>query len=159
MKDICLVSLDVSTKKTGYAIFKNGNYSLSGLISYEKEKDLDERLRGMSMNILSVLDIYKPQIISIEDTYCGRNPSVQKSLNRLQGVIYGWAVRNNADFNLYLPTQWRKYIDEIPTKGKRNDLKEKAIEYAVKKYKEDINDDEAEAICIGEATLKMYEEA
>ena len=154
---IIMCSLDVSTKQTGFSVFVNGKRKESFLLDHSNNKDTESRMIEMATDIITYLDKYKPIIVSIEDTFCGTNAAAMKKLSRLQGVIYGWCLINNADFNLYLPSSWRKEFGELFKGKKRQECKQLAIEYVKDKYNIDVNDDEAESILIGEATVIKYD--
>ena len=155
---VTMCSLDVSTNKTGFAVFKNGKYKSSSLLDHSNNKDIKSRSTEMATDILSHLNKYKPEIVSIEDTFCGGNADAMKKLTRLQGVVFGWCVANNSDFNLYLPTEWRKEFGDLFKGKKREECKKIAIEYIKRKYNLNLNDDEAEAILIGESTVMKYKD-
>lgn len=155
MKTI-MCSLDVSTNKTGFAVFENGKRKYSMLLDNSKISSVETRSMEMAKDILFELEKYKPTIIAIEDTYCGGNVSTMKKLNRLQGCIWGWCVLNGADFNIYLPSSWRKEFGDLFKGKKRDECKKLAVEYIKNNYKLDVNDDEAEAIMLGEATVIKY---
>lgn len=156
MKTI-MCSLDISTNNTGFAVFENGKYKTSFLLNHSTNKDERTRSIEMAQDILKYLEEYKPAIVSIEDTYCGFNPSSMKKLTRLQGVVFGWAISQKADFNLYTPSSWRKEFGDLFKSKKREECKKIAVNYVNDKYKKEVNDDEAEAILIGEATVMKYE--
>lgn len=151
-----LLSFDASTKKTGYSVFVDGKFKEAYLIDKSKIDDADERIHEMSIMLLKAMDYYSPSLIIIEDTYCGNNPKTQKMLNRLQGVVYCWCIQHNADFNLVMPTAWRKHIPDFPKSAKRDEAKKYSIEYVKNKYNVDKGDDVADAICIGEAGTVMF---
>lgn len=157
MKKVVMCSLDVSTKQTGFSVFVNGKYKESYLLNHSDNKDTESRMVEMATDIIDNLNKYKPIIVSIEDTYCGNNAAGMKKLSRLQGVVYGWCLCNDADFNLYLPSSWRKEFGDLFKGKKRAECKQLAIEYIKNKYNIDVNDDEAEAILIGESTVKKYD--
>lgn len=156
MKKTIMCSLDVSTTSTGFAIFHNGIYESSCLLDHSNNKDTNSRIAEMGNDILSALNKYNPVIVSIEDAYCGNNADTMKKLCRLQGMVYGWCLSHNADFNIYLPSSWRKEFGDLFKGKKRPECKRLAIEYVKDKYSIDVNDDEAEAILIGESTVKKY---
>ena len=149
-EDIVMLSIDSSTKKTGIAIFVNGKYKENILINLEEIKLMDERFAKMSLELIKTLNVYTPKIIYIEETVVVRNPSTQRFLTRLQGVIYGWAIINDCEFTTVRPTEWRKNV-------KRDQLKEEAISYIKEIFNIDVNDDEAEAVCIGLYALKLFD--
>lgn len=153
-----LVSLDCSTKCSGLAVWDNGEYTESHIIDMSKIKEVDVRQVEMGLKLWKGLDYYSPSIVFIEDTYSHGNPEMQKKLNRIQGVIFAWCITHGAEFNCVMPSSWRKYIPDFPNgKGvKRQEQKEFSVAYVADKYGfNPKTDDEADAILIGEAAIKM----
>lgn len=111
----------------------------------------------MSHAIWSLLEIHKPNILYIEETYAAVNPQTTKVLTRLQGVVYAWCMNHECEFNTIRPSLWRKQLNFTQGKGiKRDQLKEQSVKYVLNNYKLNVGDDEADAICIGDAVLKMF---
>lgn len=159
MEKTRLMSLDCSTKCTGYAVWDNGKYVESNIINCEKIKDVEERQKEMGIMIWKGLTYYNPSIVYIEDTYCHGNPEVQKKLNRMQGVVYAWCITHGAEFHCIMPSAWRKYIPNFPNgRGvKREEQKNFSITYVINKFGfTPKSDDEADAILIGVGALNMY---
>lgn len=152
-----LCSIDFSSKKTGIAYFINGKYNCHCLIDCSKHKDMEIRFYNMCLGIWEVLEIVKPDIIYIEETVVLRNAQTQRFLTRMQGVIYAWCMNNGCEFNTIRPTQWRAAIGISQGRNvKREQLKAQAIQYVKRKYDLDVNDDEADAICIGDAVISIF---
>ena len=157
MNDIKLVSIDGSTQKTGIAYFCNGKYVEHVLLDFSKDKNMENRFESMSKEIWKKLDDYIPNIIYIEETYMANNPQTSKILTRLQGVVYAWCFNNDCEFNTIRPTSWRKQLNFQQGKNvKREQLKIQSIEYIKNNYGLEVTDDEADAICIADAVIKMY---
>lgn len=113
----------------------------------------------MSKAIWKFLDTYKPDILYIEETYSAKNAQTTKILTRLQGVVYSWCMNNDCEFNTILPSKWRKYLNFTQSSGiKREQLKEQSIKYVLENYGLNVTDDEADAICIADAVVKMFDE-
>lgn len=119
---------------------------------------MESRFSDMSKAIWDVLDEYKPNILYIEETYSAINAQTTKILTRLQGVVYAWCMNNDCEFNVILAKQWRKYLDfNQSNKVKREQLKEQSIKYVLDNYNLKVTDDEADAICIADAVVKMFD--
>ena len=154
---IKLVTIDGSTQKTGIAYFCNGKYVEHVLLDFSKDKNMENRFESMSKEIWKTLDVYRPNIIYIEETYMANNPQTSKILTRLQGVVYAWCFNNDCEFNTIRPTSWRKQLNFQQGKNvKREQLKIQSIEYIKNNYGLEVTDDEADAICIADAVVKMY---
>ena len=63
-----IISLDLSTKSSGYAIFEEDKLIGYGLIQSNKT-DWRERLYDMGKTLGTLFDLYKPEHIYIEDMY------------------------------------------------------------------------------------------
>lgn len=156
--DVKLVTIDGSTQKTAITLFVNGEYREHTLLDFSKDKDMESRFKSMSKGMWVFLEESRPNIIYIEETYMSRNAQTMKILTRLQGVVYAWCMNNECEFNTILPSQWRKYLKFTQSRGtKRQQLKEQSIKYVLENYNLDVTDDEADAICIGDAVIKMFE--
>lgn len=155
--NIKLVTIDGSTQKSGIALFVDGTYRLHTLLDYSKDKNIDSRFKSMSKGLWDFLDTYNPDILYMEETYMAKNPQTTKFLTRLQGVVYAWCIIHDCEFNTILPSQWRKQLGLSQHKGvKRKELKELAVKYILENYVLEVTDDEADAICIADAVIKMY---
>lgn len=154
-----LISLDLSTTKSGIAYFENGKYIESFVIDFEKIDDIDERTEQMGKSILGALNHYKPDIVYTEDSFKGKNPKVLKCLSRLHGMAQGWCLTNNANHTLVYPSSWRKYIPGFPNgrSVKRAEQKAYSIQYVTEHYGfVPITDDQADAILIGEGMMRKF---
>lgn len=155
--DTRLLCVDLSTQKTGIAYFNSGKYQKHYLLDYSKDKDVDNRFKTMAKRIWYYLEKYRPLAVFVEETYGGKNIQTTKILTRLQGVIYAWCMNNCRDFYTITPSSWRKQLGFLQGKGvKRNQLKEQSVQYVLNTYGLEVNDDEADAICIGDAVIKLY---
>ena len=155
---VILTSIDGSTQKTALTLYVDGEYKTHKLLNFSKNKVMESRFSDMSKAIWDVLDEYKPNILYIEETYSARNAQTTKILTRLQGVVYAWCMNNDCEFNVILAKQWRKYLDfNQSNKVKREQLKEQSIKYVLENYNLKVTDDEADAICIADAVVKMFD--
>lgn len=153
-----LITIDSSSNKSGIAFFTNGKYKECCLLDCSKQKNMNDRFFDMSKVLWNTLEKYKPDVLYIEETVVLRNAQTQRFLTRLQGVVYAWCVNNDCEFNTIRPTSWRKLLDFSQGKNiKRNQLKEQSIKYVLDKYNLTVNDDVADAICIGDAVIKLWE--
>lgn len=117
---------------------------------------MENRFKNMSLAIWELLDSYQPNIIYIEETYAARNPQTTKILTRLQGVIYAWCMNHDCEFNTISPASWRRQLSFKQNRNiKRDALKKQSVKYILEHYSLGVSDDEADAICIADAVLKM----
>ena len=151
-----MISIDSSTNKTGFAIWEDGKFIRSGLIDLSSNKDIAKRLPEMMEQITTLLSEEKADLVYVEEMNVTRNAQVARFLVRLQGAIQYWCTINGKWFETIQPTKWRKAIDLKGKTRKREDMKQAAIDHVETNFGLQVNDDEAEAICIGQAVLKLY---
>ena len=157
MEETRLLTIDGSTQKSGVALFINGKYNKHVLLDFSKDKNMDSRFEEMSKSLWDNLSNNNPDVVYMEEVYSARDPRTSKFLSRLQGVVYSWCMNNNCEFNTITPSSWRKQLEFHQGKGvKRIQLKEQSIKYVLEHYDLKVNDDEADAICIGDAVIKKY---
>lgn len=156
-KIITLLSLDTSTTSTGWAIFKNGKYQDSGVIDkFKKEKNGYKRLELMVKELLENIEQLKPDIIVIEKDVVFSNMKVIDLLMKIIGAIYGFCLSNGITYYEFAPSEWRKYVKLQVFGRKRTEFKQASIKYIKDNFDKEVNDDEADAICVGIAYCKKF---
>ena len=158
MADNITVSIDSSTKLTGFAVFANGRLASHHLIDHSKIRDVDERSMAMGRSIVAYLDKYNPSAIYIEQPKGHQNVELVRKLSRILGVVMGWAATHGCYYEEVMPSVWRKYIPEFSQGGKeRAELKEESIRVCRELFGfEPASDDEADACNIGQAMINHY---
>lgn len=169
MKEKLLLSLDLSTKSSGWSIF---NMVTNELVAYgrvekyrDEESDMRKRVMYMMDNIRLVINKYEPCKVVMEDVVPTINNSATvKALAILQGVIIGMCHTLELEYDFVSVATWHSELGILKSKG---DLKEQSINIANGKYKIDLlfkspssklnSDDIADAINIGSYYLGDYE--
>lgn len=151
-----ILALDLSTHSSGVAIFEDEN-----LIHYtcitSSSTDLIKRINIMKDGIRNILSEYKIDKIIVEEVrpeggYGVGNQKTHKALMWLQGAIAFLAHDefNNLPIEYIYPSSWRAKLGIKNGRGiKRTSLKEADIAFVKDKYNIKVNDDIADAICIG----------
>lgn len=153
-----ILSFDQASVKTAWSFFTNSDLMEYSLI-HIKEKDKDNRFNLMCKSIQKVIQDKQPDIIIFEDVSLQTNVTTLTVLARLQGCIISECIRLNIPFVIFKPTTWRKILGFNQGRGiPRKELKQQALNYAKNKYHglvtcDLVNDDIAEAICIGSAYI------
>lgn len=141
-----ILGLDTSTTSTGYAVLDDNKLISYGTIKTPKKADLLDKIIYIEEHIKQIIKVKEVEFIVIEDLAVTRSASTTKALT---GLLYHLLVEFRKRDMLVVqvrPTQWRS-ICGIKGKG-RNELKANAIQYVKNIYDLDVNDDEADAICI-----------
>ena len=153
-----IVSMDQSTKLSGYAVFDDGEYVDSGVIDMSKSTlGTNERSFEMAKMLWKVIKHYKPNYLIIEETQSQGNIKTVQILSRLQGMILGYAGAHKVKTYLVSPAQWRAALEYSQgPKVKREALKQQSIDYVKEHLGLDKTEDECEAIAEGIAAHKIF---
>lgn len=155
-----IVSLDQSTRCSGYAVFDQGEYITSGVIDMNKSKlNTDERSFEMAKELWKIIKKYKPEHLILEDTQ-QQNGNVKTviTLARLAGMVVGYAEAHGVKTHIVLPSKWRAALEyNQGPKVKRQELKQQSINYVKEHFVLELSEDEAEAIAIGSAAHKIFD--
>lgn len=150
-----ILSLDLSTKSSGWAIFEDGMLRDYGCIT-SSSQDLLKRINIMVDGFKEIIeknnDINKVIAEEVRPENGLQNLKTHRALMWLQGVIAFTLYNYNKKIELELiyPSSWRAAIGIKTGRGiKRTSLKEKDIQFVKENYNLDVNDDIADAICIG----------
>lgn len=152
-----ILSIDASTKSTGLAIHEDGKLILYKCVVAEGA-NLYKRIDKM-VNKLEELLLAHPDIneVYMEDVYpedVHHNQNVYKALIYLQGFICHKLDQHNLSPYYFTSSEWRKKCGiRTGPRVKRDTLKERDILFVKDIYGIDVNDDIADAICIGYAAI------
>lgn len=155
--DIKLLSIDQATVKSGIAVHCDGKLTMYDLIDLDKEKvNIPERIYVMVDRICGLILKTKPDLVVLEDVAMQSNAATLILLSRLQGAIIGCCRVNRIPFDILKPPNWRKTLGFEQGRGmKRRELKNQAKRFVESNYGLKLKEDVCEAICIGNAYLKM----
>ena len=153
-----LVSLDQSTRCSGYAYFEDGKYIESGIVDMSKSKlETDKRSFEMAKELWKIIKKYKPDELVLENVQQQSNPATMIVLARLAGMIIGYAEAHNVHVHILLPSQWRKALGYSQgAKVKRQELKQQSINYVKENFGLDLPEDQCEAIAEGVSAHKIF---
>jgi len=157
-----ILSLDLSTHSSGWAYFKDDILKDYGCIT-SASTDLIKRIYKMTDGITEILNKYEVDKIIVEEVrpeggYGVGNTKTHRALMWLQAAT-AFLIHDkysNIEIEYIYPSSWRASLGIKNGRGvKRASLKEQDIEYVKEKYNISVNDDTADAICIG---LSQYQE-
>lgn len=151
------VSLDTSTNKSGIAFYLDGELADYELVDCSKNKDINARMDEMGTNLIARLSLYSPTLVYIEQPKGGgQNIEMVRKLSEILGVVRGWCLQNDCEYHEIMPSEWRKYCGIEQGKKKREELKAESMAYVFKNFGCEVNDDVADAICLGAGVLKHF---
>lgn len=150
------IAIDASSKSTGIAVFKDKELIYKNCIVSNK-KDTYARIKYMVAEIEKVYKKYGADNIIIEDVIpedVRHNQSVYKVLIYLQAAIVLMFHEYQKEVEFYTSSEWRAKCGIHTGRGiKRESLKAADINFVKEKYNMLVNDDVADAICIGWAYI------
>ena len=149
-----ILGIDSSTTSTGWGVIDTKFNDELRLVDYGSIKppkvETIDRIIYISRELKRILQDFKPELIVIEEMNVTRNMKTIRALAGLLTEIEVMLRNRNALYIKMTPSEWRKKVG-IQCKNTRELLKQASIEYVREKYKETVNEDEADAICIAEA--------
>lgn len=142
-----ILGLDTSTTSTGYCVMEGNKILAYGVIKPKKSLDVIDRIIYIEKEIKELIIAKEVEYVCIEELSSMRGASTTKVLATLQGHLEVELRKKEMLVTKCRPSEWRKG----KVKGRtRQELKSSAIEYIKNKYNLEVNDDEADAICIAE---------
>lgn len=153
-----ILSLDLSTAETGFAIIDyDKNILLSGMIR-DSNKNKYTRLNNMKNKIALLIDKYNLKEIVLEEIQLQGNYRSFKALAELRGTICTMLIDKGIkerNIHSYTATEWRKVHKIKQGRGvKREEIKAE-IWNRFSNLKEDLFIDELEAILLGLAHVEL----
>ena len=151
-----ILSLDLSTKSTGWAYFEEGNLKAHGCVT-ASSTDLINRIHKIVNELKEATKDFTISKVVVEEVrpeggYGVGNLKTHRALMWLQAAVAFWIHDDKfpLDIDYIYPSSWRATLGIKNGRGiKRMILKEADIDYVKNKYGIAVNDDEADAIFIG----------
>lgn len=148
-----ILSLDLSTHSSGYAIGQNGKLMEHGYIT-ATSKDVIKRIIKMRDQLSKIIRDNEIEKIVMEQVRPEYNSHTNKVLMWLQAIIVvaAYQINSKIEYQFIGPSEWRAALKIKQGRGiKRENLKPQDIQYVKDKYHLTVNDDEADAICVFDA--------
>ena len=161
-----ILSLDASTKSTGWAVFDGERLVAHGVIK-ERRDDWRENVMAETMELATIIREYQPDAVYAEDVPMKDGKPTIAKLGAVQGMILSLCAGFRLKPTFLLPSVWRRELgmfDGTRAGLQRDVLKEKAVRMANEIFGLDLvwvkpnstknEDDAAEAILIGWAVIQ-----
>lgn len=156
-----ILSLDLSSKSSGWAFFEDNKLIDYGCIT-SASTDLIKRIYVMREGIQEVLNKYTIDKVYVEEVrpqggFGAGNIQTHRALMWLQAAIAFMLHDFNKKIVLeyVYPSTWRATIGIKNGRGiKRESLKQADIAFVKERYNISVNDDIADAICLGISQLE-----
>jgi Holliday junction resolvasome RuvABC endonuclease subunit len=154
-----VLGIDQATHTTGVAIVSDEGI----LVHHCNLSGGDGGPKTRSLKIYDQLDElltkYKVDHVAIEDILLNKyvpNLNASRDLCVLLGVILGCIHKHGLTFNVYTANSWKSTIGILsgPEGRNRQAQKTRAVKLVKEKYGIDVDDNQADAICIALAHIK-----
>ena len=150
-----LLSLDQSSKTSGWAIYENENLVTYGHFTLSQE-DIGERLVAFRKEVMRLINKYEIDEIAFEDiqlqSSVGNNVQTFKVLAEIIGIMLMLVTELGINYTIVPSVRWKSALN---IKGKRRaEQKQNAQLYVLNTYGVNATQDESDAICIG-SYIKM----
>lgn len=148
-----LLSIDASTKSSGYAIGQDASLKTHGYIT-ASSKDVIKRIIKMRDEFTQLIKDNKIDKIIMQQVRPEYNSHTNKVLMWLQAAIAisAYEINPKIECQFIGASSWRAALKIRQGRGvKREYLKPQDIQYVQNKYNISVNDDQADAICIFDA--------
>ena len=86
-----LIAFDQSSTKTGYAIFSDTDLTRWGVLDYSKDKNVQNRVKEMCLEINKIISKVKPDLVIFEDVNLRTSVKTLIMLAQIQGCKIGRA--------------------------------------------------------------------
>lgn len=154
-----ILSLDLSTKSSGWCVGEDGVIKSHGCIT-ASSKDVIQRIIKMRSQLSVIIQKNKIDKIVMEQVRPDFNSHTSKVLMWLQAAIAIAAHQINPkiQFQFIGPSEWRAALKFKQGRGvKRDNLKSQDIQYVKDKYGINVNDDQADAMCLLDAYSEKFD--
>ena len=156
------IAIDASTKSTGVAVFNNQEL-VEKYNFINNANGVLKRIKYMTDKIEEVYKEYKLEKVQIvmeqvipdnlNDAKWTRNQATFKALFYLQAAIVLMFDHYDLEVELVGASTWRKWCGIKQGGANRETLKFRDIEFVKNNYGLEVNDDIADAICIGHGKI------
>ena len=148
-----ILGIDPGTNIMGYAIISHENNQIEvidcGILSLQKEKDGFTKLKIIFEFIISLIDKYHPDELSIESPFYAKNIQSMLKLGRAQGVAIAAVLSRSIPCFEYSPRKIKQAVTGSGNASKEQvaGLLEKMLNYSFKDLSLDASDALAVAVC------------
>ena len=130
-----ILGVDPGTNIMGFAVIKIWNpnhYEVlkMGVFNLSKLKEAYQKLGEIYKNTTSIIQEYKPQCLSIEAPFYGKNVQSMLKLGRAQGIVIAAAIAENIGVFEYAPKKVKQSIT-----GNGNQTKEQVWKILAQLFK------------------------
>lgn len=162
-KEFRILALDQATLNSGWSLWDGQKIIAHGVVKVPEQKSTGERIYYLKQWLISMIENNQPDLVIMEDiqlqdlsvgNYNQTGVTTFKVLAKLQGVLENTLIEKEVPCKFVYCATWRK---KVGVKGKKRADKKRSAQQIVKNtYGLSVNDDEADAICIGQYGVQVF---
>ncbi|HEM9597435.1 TPA: hypothetical protein U3L45_000168 [Streptococcus agalactiae] len=148
-----VLSLDISTSGTGWALFKGSDLIQSGVLKhksksyFERGRFMASQLRQIQSRALKKYDCSFSTIVVEKNSVMGPNQQSMLKIGIVTGIILGRLIADSVVFvNV---STWRKHWQFSYKNRSKESMKARSKAKTFEHFNKTVTDDEADAILIG----------
>ena len=103
-----ILAFDQATRRTGYALYDNGQLIEYGLLE-STGTDADAHMADMYWRVLDLIERCAPDCVGIEGVQFQNNFHTYAVLARMQGAIMGICYAHGIDIRITGASEWRSF--------------------------------------------------
>ncbi|HEL2558680.1 TPA: hypothetical protein TZ325_002223 [Streptococcus suis] len=156
------LSLDISTARTGWAIFRGSDLVQSGVLKrksksyFERGRYMASELRAIQSRALQKFDCPFETIIVEKNNVMGPNQQSMMSIGIVTGLILGRLIADQVVFvNV---STWRKHWKFSYKDRSKKSMKQQSVLTVLREFNKQVKDDEADAILVGSYFVNIGKE-
>lgn len=148
-----IIGVDPGTLNMGYGIIEEEKGKLElisyGVIKVSTRSPIEEKLHDLYHKLSSIMDVYKPDEVAIEEPFVAGNVRTALAIGRAQTVAILAAANRKLPVNRYSPSQVKQQVTNYGGSSKQQVSEMVRIQLALDKCinSEDASDALAVAIC------------
>jgi crossover junction endodeoxyribonuclease RuvC len=148
-----IIGVDPGTLNMGYGVIEENNGELElithGVIKLPAKAPIEEKLHNLYHKLSSIMDIYKPDEVALEEPFVAGNARTALSIGRAQTVAILAASNRSLPINSYSPSQVKQQVTNYGASSKQQVSEMVRLQLKLDKCvdSEDASDALAVAIC------------
>ena len=148
-----VIGIDPGLINTGYGIISFNNRAKEvidfGIISPDIDSSISERLNTIYSDILSIIEQYKPDCLSIEEVFYSNNIKTTLKLGQARGAVMIAAAQSKLKVYEYSARKIKLSLtgNGASNKSQVKFMVGKTLDLDINKYKDDASDALAAALC------------
>ena len=157
-----ILGIDPGYATIGYGIIEYDNFRFKtiayGAITTTPDKSFSDRICDIYSDMITLIDMYKPNCLSIEKLYFNTNTTTAIDVAQARGVILLAARKNDIDIFEYTPLQVKQSITGYGRAEKHQvmEMVKNLLKLNSVPKPDDTADALALAICHGHASSSVY---